>query len=338
MEGDRDLDPVVRLGILGAARIAPAALIRPSRQVEGTRVVAVAARDPERARVFARKHGIPRVHPSYEALIGDPDIDAIYNPLPNGLHGAWTIQAMREGKHVLCEKPMASNAAEAERMAGVAEETGRVLVEAFHYRYHPLAARMKEIVDGGSLGRIEHIEAHLCIPLIRPGDIRFRYELAGGATMDVGCYAIHIVRFLAGAEPEVTRAEARLSSPQVDRAMCADLRLPDGRTGRITCSLLSRIPVRASALVRGEEGRMSVLNPVAPQYYHHLKLRSARGTARERVAGRASYTHQLDAFVRLLREGTPMATDARDAIANMRVIDAVYQKAGLPLRQPTPVG
>jgi predicted dehydrogenase len=328
----------VRLGILGAARIAPAALIRPSRQVAGARVVAVAARDPKRARAFARKHGIPRVLPSYEALIGDPEIDAIYNPLPNGLHGAWTIRAMREGKHVLCEKPMASNAAEAERMAGVAEETGRNLVEAFHYRYHPLAARMKEIVDGGSLGRIEHIEAHLCIPLIRPGDIRFRYELAGGATMDVGCYAIHIVRFLAGAEPDVTRAQARLSSPKVDRAMNADLRLPDDRTGRITCSLFSRIPVRASARVRGEEGELSVLNPVAPQYYHHLRLRGARGTVRERVAGRASYTHQLDAFVRLLREGTPMATDARDAIANMRAIDAVYQKAGLPLRQPTPVG
>jgi predicted dehydrogenase len=330
-----EVDPEVRIGILGAARIAPMALIRPSRQVEGVRVVAVAARDGERAGAFARKHEIPRVHPSYEALISDPEIDAIYNPLPNGLHGEWTIRAMRQGKHVLCEKPMASNAAEAERMAGVAGETGRVLVEAFHYRYHPLAARMKEIVDGGSLGRVEHIEAHLCIPLIRPGDIRFRFELAGGATMDVGCYAIHMVRFLAGAEPEVTRAEARLSSPQVDRAMSADLRFSDGRTGRITCSLFSKSLVRASAQVRGVEGDMSVLNPIAPHVYHRLKLRGSHGTRKERVTGRATYTHQLEAFVKLLRDGTPMATDASDAIANMRVIDAVYQQAGLPLRQPT---
>jgi predicted dehydrogenase len=327
----------VRIGILGAARIAPNAMIRPSRQVEGARVVAIAARDTERAGAFARKHEIPRVHPSYEALIADPEIDAIYNPLPNGLHGEWTIRALRQGKHVLCEKPMASNAAEAERMAGVAEDTGRFLVEAFHYRYHPLAARMKEIVDAGSLGRVEHIEAHLCIPLIRPGDIRFRFELAGGATMDAGCYTIHMVRFLAGAEPTVVRAEARLSSPQVDRYMSADLRFPDGRTGRITCSLFSSCLLRVGARVRGDEGVMTVLNPVAPQYHHSLKLRGPHGTRKERIPGRASYTHQLEAFVRLLRDGTPMVTDARDAIANMRVIDAVYQKAGLARRQATPV-
>jgi predicted dehydrogenase len=327
----------VRIGILGAARIAPSGLIRPAREVEGARVVAVAARDAGRAAAFARKHEIPRVHRSYQALIADPEIDAIYNPLPNGLHGAWTIRALREGKHVLCEKPMAANTAEAERMAEVAAETGRCLVEAFHYRHHPLAARMKEIVDAGSLGRIEHIEAHLCVPLLLPGDIRFRHELAGGATMDTGCYAIHMVRFLAGAEPEVVRAKARLSSPQVDRAMSADLRFPDGRTGRITCSLFSWSLVRASARVRGDAGEMAVLNPIAPQYYHHLKLRGSGGTRRERVAGRASYTHQLEAFVRLLLDGTPMVTDPHDAIANMRVIDAVYQKAGLALRQPTPV-
>jgi predicted dehydrogenase len=337
-EVDLDLNPVVRLGVLGAARIAPAALIRPAKELTGVRVAAVAARDEDRAESFARKHGIARVHPSYEALLDDPELDAIYNPLPNGLHGAWTIEALRRGKHVLCEKPIAANAAEAERMSAVAAETGRHLVEAFHYRYHPLAARMKEIVDGGSLGRVEHIEASLCIPILRRGDIRFRLELAGGATMDVGCYAIHLVRFLAAAEPEVVRAEARLSSPGVDRCMSADLRFPDGRTGRITGSLFSRDLFRANARVRGDRGELAVLNPVAPQHYHRLKLRDARGTLRQRIAGRATYTHQLEAFAKLLREGTPMATDDRDAIANMRVIDAVYEKAGLPVRQPTPGG
>jgi predicted dehydrogenase len=196
---------------------------------------------------------------------------------------------------------------------------------------------MKEIVDGGSLGRVEHIEAQLCLTLIRPGDIRFRFELAGGATMDVGCYAINVVRFLAGAEPEVVRAEARLSSPRVDRCMSADLRFPDGRTGRIIGSLFSGYLVRASARVRGDEGEMAVLNPIAPHLYHRLKLRGPKGTRTERVAGRSTYTHQLEAFVKLLRDGTPMATDARDAIANMRVIDAIYQKAGLALRPVTPL-
>jgi predicted dehydrogenase len=233
---------------------------------------------------------------------------------------------------------MAANAAEAERMSAVAREPGRYLMEAFHYRYHPLAARMKEIVDGGSLGRIEHIESSLCLPILRRGDIRFRLDLAGGATMDVGCYAIHLVRYLAGAEPEVVRAEARLSSPGVDRCMSADLRFPDGRTGRITGSLFSRNLIWTSARVRGDQGELAVLNPTATRYYHRLKLRDPHGILRQRIAGRASYTYQLEAFVKLLRDGTPMPTDDRDAIANMRVIDAVYEKAGLPVRQPTPVG
>src|SRR2546422_5295627 len=129
-------DPL-RFGILGAARIAPMALVRPAQRVPEASVLAVAARDPERARRFAARHGIPRVHPSYDALLADPEIDAIYNPLPNALHAPWTIRALAAGKHVLCEKPFAANAAEAGGMARAAERSGRGLMEAFHSRYHP---------------------------------------------------------------------------------------------------------------------------------------------------------------------------------------------------------
>jgi predicted dehydrogenase len=305
------------------------ALLRPARHVPEAAVVAVAARDPQRARAFAAKHGIGRVHPTYDALLADADIDAIYNPLPNSLHCEWTIRALEAGKHVLCEKPIAANAAEAERMAAVAEQTGRVLVEAFHWRYHPLATRMKAIVDAGELGTLRHVEAHFCIPLLRPGDIRYRLDLAGGATMDVGCYAISIVRFLAGAEPEVLRADARLSSPGVDRAMQADLRFADGRTGRITCALLSSVLVRARARVCGDRGELSVFNPIAPQFYHRLTVRNDTGIRRERLRGEATYTYQLRAFVTAVRNGVQLPTNPTDAIANMRVIDAVYTKAGL---------
>jgi predicted dehydrogenase len=326
-----DASPL-RIGILGAARIAPPALVRPARQVAEAEVAAVAARDPARARAFAAKHGIAKVHEGYDALIDDPEIDAVYNPLPNGLHCDWSIRALRAGKHVLCEKPIASNAEEAERMAKAAAEADRILVEAFHYRYHPLAARLKEIVDSGELGAIEHIEAHLCVPLPLPGDIRYRLELAGGATMDTGCYAINLVRFLAGAEPEVLSARARLSSPRVDRAMSAQLRFPDGRTGRITCSLFSAMLVRPTARVRGDRGELSVLNPYMPQLFHRLAVRSEKGRRVERVDGDATYTHQLRAFVRVVRGGAPMPTDPVDAVANMRVIDAVYEKSGLGRR------
>src|SRR5215470_13213106 len=178
----------LRIGILGAARIAPMALIRPARQVPEVSVTAVAARDVDRARAFAKKHGLARVHSSYAELLSDPEIDAIYNPLPNGLHCEWTIKALEAGKHVLCEKPLASNADEAERMVAASTATGRVLVEAFHWRYHPLAGRMKEVVESGQLGAVRHIETDFNIPLVFPNDIRYRYDLAGGATMDVGCY------------------------------------------------------------------------------------------------------------------------------------------------------
>ena len=322
----------LRIGMLGAARIAPMALIRPSRQVPEAEITAVAARDEARARKFAARHGIPRVHASYDALLGDPEIDAVYNPLPNGLHCEWTIRALEAGKHVLCEKPLASNADEAARMAEAAKKTGLVLGEAFHWRYHPLAARMKQIVDGGALGKIQHVEASLCIPFLLPGDIRYRYDLGGGATMDTGCYTISIVRFLAGAEPEVTRAEARLSSKDVDRWMQADLRFPDGRTGRITCALASSTLFKIDAKVVGDRGRMNVFNPIGPHYYHHIKVRTAQGATKERVRGDTTYTHQLRAFVEAVRGGAPMATDAQHGVANMRVIDAIYEKAGLSRR------
>ena len=324
--------PPLRIGILGAARIAPMALVRPAQQVPEAAVVAVAARDPARARAFAAKHGIGRVADSYDALLADPEIDAVYNPLPNSLHAEWSIKAMEAGKDVLCEKPLASNADEARTMVEAAARTRRVLVEAFHYRYHPLAARMKAVVDSGVLGAVRHIEAVMCIPLPIPGDIRYRWDLAGGAMMDTGCYTINLVRFLAGAEPEVVRAEARLSSPKVDRWMTADFRFADGRTGRITCSLLSARLLSMRALVRGERGEMRVFNPIAPHFYHRLTVRTPDGTKRERVAGEATYTYQLRAFVDTVRNHTASITDAADGIANMRVIDAVYAKVGLPAR------
>lgn len=323
----------LRFGVLGAARITPMALIRPARLVTEVSVVAVAARERVRAEALARKHGIPRVHESYSALLDDPEIDAVYIPLPNSLHAEWAIRSLQAGKHVLCEKPMASNAEEAQRVEAVAEETGRILAEAFHYRYHPLARRLKDIVDSGELGAIRHLEAHLCVPLFNPWDIRYHYALAGGATMDLGCYTINLIRYLAGAEPEVTAARPRLASPQVDRAMTADLRFADGRTARFVCSLFSLALLRSRALVQGSNGELRVTGPFHPQYYHRLKIQTRHSRRVERVPGDTTFVHQLRAFVKAVRGEEPMATDGRDAVANLRVIDAVYDMAGLPRRR-----
>lgn len=324
----------LRIGILGAARIAPPALIAPAKKVEGVEVVSVAARDADKARKFARKHGIAQVHERYEDMLRDPDIDAVYNPLPNSHHGLWTIKALEAGKHVLCEKPLASNAEEAAQMADAAQRSGCIMAEAFHWRYHPLAARMKEIVDSGRLGRIEHIEAHFCVPLLEPGNIRWRYDLAGGALMDTGCYTINMVRHLAGAEPMVTSAHAKMMRKDVDRQMRANFVFDDGRTGAIFCSMAGWPLLRAKVQVRGDHGVMTVMNPLAPQLYHSLKVEDDHGREVEKVSGQESYTHQLRAFAAWVNGGPPMVSDGDDGVKNMAVIDAVYAAAGLPRREP----
>lgn len=325
------MDPL-RIGILGAARIAPTALVKPARSVADVEVYAVAARDRTRAERFAAKRGIAHVHDSYGALLADPAIDAVYNPLPNGRHGEWTLKALAAGKHVLCEKPFTANAAEAETVARAAAETDRVVMEAFHWRYHPLATRMREIVDSGVLGTVRRIETAMCIPLPRRNDIRYDYDLAGGATMDVGCYAIHQLRLLADSEPTVTAARARLARPRVDRWMQADLAFDDGCTGRITCALWSATPLKLTVRVTGDQGEMAVINPTGPQFFNRVKVRTGNGTTTERVKGRPTYEYQLRAFAdAVLRDG-PVLTPPEDSIANMAVIDAVYDAAGLPRR------
>jgi len=325
----------LRIGILGAARIAPMAVIRPARGLAEVEVAAVAARDPSRAAAFAQRHGVPRVHDTYASLLADREIEAVYNPLPNGLHGRWTIAALEAGKHVLCEKPFAANAEEAEAVAAVARRSGLTTMEAFHYRYHGLAARMLEIIASGELGDIRRIEAWFCIPLFIQ-DIRWEFALAGGALMDTGCYAVHLVRTLAGAEPAVVSAQARLRSPGVDRLMQAELAFADGRTGRITASMLSSRLFSVGARVTGSDATMQVFNPVAPQHRHGLTVRAGRSVRKELVARQpSSYAAQLDAFAGAALHGRPFPTTVEDAVANMRVIDACYAAAGLPRREPS---
>lgn len=319
----------MRIGILGAARIAPAALIRPARAVDGVEVTAVAARDGDRARAFAAKHGIPEVYESYGALLDA--VDAVYIPLPNSLHAEWTLRALKAGRHVLCEKPFTSNADEAREIADVTAASGLTVMEAFHYRYHPLASRMAEIAHQ-ELGRITHVETSMCFPLPRFSDIRYQLALAGGATMDAGCYALHCLRLLGPGAPEVTGARALLRSPGVDRAMTADLRFPEGATGRITASLWSRSLLRLGARVVGERGTMSVLNYAMPQAYHRLRVTIDGRTRREKVQGEATYTCQLRAFEAAVRGEDTNLTPPSDSVATMRLIDDVYRAAGLEPR------
>jgi predicted dehydrogenase len=325
----------VQIGVLGAARIAPVALIKPAKENPDVVVAAVAARDASRAQAFAAKHGIERVHDSYEALLADPDIDAVYIPLPNGLHGKWTRAALDANKHVLCEKPFTANAAEAREIAELAANSNRVVMEAFHYRYHPLALRIEQIIASGELGKLERVEAALCFPLPKFSDIRYNYSLAGGALMDAGCYPVHMVRTFGGSTPEVVSAQPKLRDSQIDRAMTAEVRFAAGHTGQVRCSMWSAHLLDFSAHVIGDRGELRAINPVMPQYFHRLSIRSSEGKRVERFPRRASYAYQLDAFAAAVLRGEPVKTTPADAVENMTVVDAIYRAAGLPLRAPS---
>ncbi|MGD0394418.1 MAG: Gfo/Idh/MocA family oxidoreductase [Acidimicrobiales bacterium] len=321
----------VRFGILGAARIAPAALIRPAASNPEVTVEVVAARDRARAVSFATRHRISRVADSYEAVVDDPDIDAVYIPLPNSLHAPWTLAALAAGKHVLCEKPFTSNAAEAVTVADAVADAGGalVVVEAFHYRYHPLAHRMREIVESGELGRLHHLETWLCAPIPNKADIRYQFDLAGGAMMDMGSYVVHMARMLGGEEPSVLSATAKLQGDDVDRAMSAQLQFPSGHTASVHCSMWSSSLLHLAARVVGDQGELRVFNPIGPQYVSWLTVRSG-GTRRIEIpTRRPTYAYQLDAFCDAVLRGQPALTTADDAVANMAVIDAVYRAANM---------
>jgi len=322
----------IRIGILGAAAIVPMAITGPVRSVPEVQITAIAARDSKRAEKFARRHHIPRVHETYDDLLSDPEIDAIYNPLPNSLHAEWTIRALRAGKHVLCEKPFASNAKEAAEMAIAAQEAGKVLSEGFAYRYHPLAARMKAVMTSGEIGKIQHIEARFSFLLPSLSNIRFRYDLAGGALMDAGCYPISLVRFLTGTEPTVTHAKARTIKPQVDSRIEADLNFPNDINAHIVCDMLSPKLFSSFVKIQGDAGEMKVINPYHPHWFHWMTVRTSKDTQRGQVTGENVYVLQLRAFAKAIQEGISLSTDANDAINNMCVIDAIYEKAGLSLR------
>ncbi|MGF2945779.1 Gfo/Idh/MocA family protein [Mycobacterium sp. Lab-001] len=326
----------VRIGILGASRWAPMTLLTPAQDNSEVVVAAVASRDVSRARAFAAQHGIDRVHDDYAALIADPDLDAVYNLLPTSVHGRWTRATLDAGKHVLCQKPFTANAAEAREIAELAAKSDRVVMEALQYRYHPLTARVEQIIASGELGRLQRVEIAICVLLPKRSNVNaYDYSVAGGAVMDAGVYIVDMLRAFGGSTPGVVSARAKLDSPQVDRAMTAELRFAGGHTGRLHCAQWSSDLFRASAKVVGDRGRLRYLSPAAPHLFPRLSIRSADGKRVERFPRRSSYAYQLDAFAGAVLRGEPVTTTPHGAIENMTVIDEIYCAAGLSLRQPS---
>ena len=320
-------------GTLGAAGITPAALLQPAAKHAGVAVTHVAARDRTRAEAFAAKHDIPEVMADYAAVIASP-VDAIYVPLPPSEHAAWTIAALQAGKHVLCEKPFALSAAEATAMVEAAKDADRVLVEAFHYRYHPLFARVLEIIASGVLGPLQELEASFLVPVEDRSNFRWQPGRGDGALMDLGCYPLHWVRTVTGEEPEILEAHAEADAGGTDAAMSARLSFPGGASARIHCDMQSDVHFEAALSVHGRDGTLRVRNPLAPHLGNKLTLETADNKQTESIPGQTTYTHQLEHFLAACGgEKDACPTSGLDSVGNMRAIDAIYAAAGLPPRQ-----
>jgi predicted dehydrogenase len=319
----------IRIGLLGASRIARGAVIAPAGDNPDFVVTAVAARDPERARGYAAEHGVPFVSDDYEALVRRDDIDLVYNALPPAGHKRWTIAALEAGKHVLCEKPFARNAGEAREMVEAADAAGRVLIEAFHYRFHNVVRAAVALVREGALGEVQSAEARFEAPIPRsPGELRWSPEQGGGALMDLGCYPIHALRSLVG-EPRVTAATGVFEGG-VDASMTAEFAFGGGARGRIACSMISA-GFDAVLSVVGARGTLEVVNFLAPQS-PRLPCRFTTvidGVRRDHATdGPSTYAAQLAHVAEVLAGRATALTGGQDAIANMTAIDAVWAAAG----------
>ncbi|KAL1714208.1 hypothetical protein EV715DRAFT_295380 [Schizophyllum commune] len=349
----------IRFGILGAAAITPPALVIPAKSHPEVVLKGVAARDRTRAEAFARTHGVERVYDSYEDLLADPDIDAVYNPLPNTLHYEWTMRALAAGKHVLCEKPMANTAEEIREMFAFSEEKGLVLLEAFHYRFHPAGQRAKAILESGEIGHIKSADFQFMLPtgFIRQGDIRYSYSLGGGAMMDIGCYGMHLFRYLIGANPTSVLAAAHSpppfpADPLVDHRTTAALAFPNDVTASLTVDyarplrwgFLPHLP-NFRAIVRCEAGELEIVNFSFASLWHYIQVRPKGAGKKERTEKAytfresgveakgedywMTFRYQLEAFVDEIKGRKPQTWITKeDSISNMEWIEKVYVKGG----------
>ena len=322
---------MLRIGLLGASRIAKDALIIPAAERGDVEITSVAARDVQRAQTYAQECQIPHASHTYQQLVESNQIDLIYIGLPPGQHCEWALRALDHGKHVLCEKPFAMNADEACQMVNVAAERPGQLIEAFHYRFHPMMHRLLTVLDSGIIGKILNLTAHFNIAVSRhSNEFRYHRKVGGGALMDLGCYPVHWVRTVIGEEPEVTAASSRYATSfddppaQVDIETTASLQFPSGVEANISCSMDEALSSEIDARLQivGSEGEIIAENPLQPALGSALKIRTTRSVATEPFSS-ATFPYQLDHVIRQLQGKVSPLTGGVDAIANMKIIDAI---------------
>lgn len=321
----------VRWGILSAANIAVKRVIPALMASESEKLVAVASRNAQRARELLLHLPDVRIYGDYESLIADPDIEAIYNPLPNSLHSAWTIKALLAGKHVLCEKPLAVTVNEGASMIEVARSQGKLLMEAFMYRFHPQTIWALEQIKSGRLGMVKLVRASFAFNILlppRPNDIRLQPSLAGGSLMDVGCYPVNFCRAVYGRPPVAVAARVSTANPgAVEHATAAVLDFGEGCFGQIDCSFA--LPTRQVAEVVGERGTLTIPTPFVTSMHETGVVLALDGqTIHQKISPVDAYRLEIEHFGACVRTGTLPAFSLDETLENVATIEAIYQSAG----------
>jgi xylose dehydrogenase (NAD/NADP) len=312
----------VKWGIMSTARI-NVKFVAGARQAEDVEIVALGSRELARGEAFAREQGIPRTHGSYEALLADPDVEAVYIPLPNSLHLEWSVRALKAGKHVLCEKPLSRRAADVEHAFDVAEREGRLLMEAFMWRHNPQTHKLTELIAGGAIGRLRLVRASFSFAATDAADVRLLTALDGGSLMDVGSYCVSATRLLAG-EPEQVSAEQALGGDGVDVVFAAAMRHPDDVVSHFDSGLA--LDARDELEAVGEEGSLFLDDP---WHGREPMIELRRGGEVERVELEAVDSYRLEAenFSAAIRGEQPPLLGREDAVGQARTIEALYRAA-----------
>jgi predicted dehydrogenase len=318
----------VAWGFLSTARINDF-LLAGARRSDRVEVVAVASRERTRAEAYARAKGIERAHATYEALLEDPDVEAVYISLPNSLHVEWSIRALEAGKHVLCEKPLTGRVEEAERAFEAAEQADRLLMEAFMYRHHPQTERLRALILDGAVGELRTIFSVLAYDLLADSelsrDVRLSRELEGGALMDLGCYPVSISRFLCGTEPERVQGTQVLGPTGVDMTFVGMMQFPCGTIATFDSSF--SMPDRQNILIVGSEGMLRAKSAFHPERVLEVELERDGKVEPIQVDENDPYRLELENMSDAIRAKAQPLLDRDDAIGQARVINALYRAA-----------
>jgi len=323
-------DKVLNWGLLSTARI-NRALITPLRASKRNHLLAVASRTQQSVDRYAREWKIPRAHGSYEALLADPEIDVIYNSLPNHLHAEWTIRAVEAGKHVLCEKPLALGVDEVDAMQEAARKHGRVVAEAFMYRHHPQTLKVQDLIRNGSLGTLKLIRGSFSFVLAREGDVRLDPAMGGGSIWDVGCYPISYARTITGENPLEVFGWQVTGQTGIDETFVGQMRFANDIHAQFDCSFA--IPFHAFMEIIGSEGTLNVPNPFKPGVDEKIYITRGDKTETIKIKGQELYIGEVEdmADAILLRHAPRISLD--DSRANVAVISSLLEsaRAGKPV-------